>query len=86
MRLGTLETLREALGRNVDGSYSVGLTLASAIKKGAGMTARKFDVDAVVAWKKKNPNFTIGDAFPRQRQRTRANPSGATADKSCEPS
>lgn len=79
MRLGNLKDLQSALGGKV------GITYCSALKKAAGVgSVRKFDVDMVVRWKGKNPQFKISDAYPPLPKRTRPNRRAATAGKSCE--
>ncbi len=81
MRLGNLKDLQSALGGNV------GITYCSALKKAAGMGCiRKFDVDAVVRWRAKNPRFKISDAYPPLPKRSPRGRLAATAGKSCEQS
>lgn len=91
MRLGNLLTLREALGgRNDMGDLVISQKYACALKKAAGIIGPVFfDVDAVVAWRKKNPNFKITDVYAnspvsRPPSCNQKGPSVATAGKSRE--
>lgn len=91
MRLGDLTTLRELLaGRDAEGDLIIGETYACALKKAAGFSGtRWFDVEAVVAWLKKNPQWKSTDVY-RHKQPTQprqCSPKGlsaATAGKSRE--
>jgi hypothetical protein len=64
MNIGGLKELQIALGNN--GRPAVGQTYASALKKAAGVTGRKFDVDAVVTWFRRNPNFNSTMVYPKR--------------------
>lgn len=46
----------------------IGDTFASALKKAAGITARKFDINIVEKWWQDHPEFRIEDAFPRKKK------------------
>ena len=61
MKLGGLSALREALGGDVGDTY------LSALKKAAGITTRKFDVERAVEWLRNNPDFQVRDVFPDKR-------------------
>ncbi len=63
MRLGTLADLQDALGGGVGRGY------ASALKQAAGMVGcRRFDVDAVVKWRREHPNWKMTDPRPQCNQ------------------
>lgn len=65
MKLGTIADLREALGgRDENGKLKIGETFAIALKRAAGLTATRFDIDAAVRWLSKNGNFKISDVYP----------------------
>jgi hypothetical protein len=64
MRIGTVETLRQALGGVVGRSYCF------ALKRAAGMTgSRYFDIDLVIKWLKKNPHWKMTMEYRRSTKR-----------------
>lgn len=64
MRLGTLMDLRVELGHG--GEPGISESYASALKKAAGVTARKFDINFVIRWLRDNPNFKMSDVYKRK--------------------
>lgn len=66
MRLGTLLDLRFALGTKPDGTPAVCESFACALKKAAGITARKFDIHQAVKWLRENPHFKMSDVYKRK--------------------
>jgi hypothetical protein len=47
------------------GNYRVGRTYASALKKAAGIRGQRiFDVDVVVLWKKRHPEWSMSRRRP----------------------
>lgn len=81
MNIGGLTQLCEEL--------HIGETFASALKKAAGITARKFDINVVKRWWAAHPNFKITDVRPRnsnpQRRRPILNPPELIVGTSREP-
>lgn len=78
MILGNLNDLVKRLG-------NVSLTYACALKKAAGYSGtRHFDIEAVVAWKRRNKGWTVTKVYPRKQspQHTPKGLSVATAGKS----
>jgi hypothetical protein len=81
MRLGTIETLREALGgRDNNGKLYIGATYARELKIATGMKgARFFDIEAVIQWRKERPNWRM----PPQRRRNPASSCAPVVMNAC---
>ncbi len=88
MRLGTLNDLREALaGRHpVTGDYLIGRGYASALKQAAGMrSCARFDIDAVIKFRKENPDWKMTDVRKPRLPRSQKGQLGGGVGKSREP-